>query len=791
MNRKLTLSLAYNAGDEERVLNWVVRHGLANPRVRQLATAVAIAIAVATLTLLRPLDIAFWSIQSKMFTHDPSGEIVLVIDENEVKGRSVADANATLLSILEQLDEGGASRIVVDTPLRRSYNQKLDLELRRKLVALQDRLVLAAPVEDANYDYGKREPNDPMFDGIAPVASSDLTIDFLQFVWFIKPTHKADGKEFPALWTLLASAPSTKQLVHPDYTIGFDSIPRVNTADLVAGRPAAMELVRNRQVVVSGLWGDDRSVSAPGTGYQSMPPAAVHAIAAETHMRGSGSSLGSYAMILGFGAILFVVVALPLSTKTRRISYAVWTSSFVVVFVLAAWLGHRVSLADALVIAVAYAMMRGISNYRRRHLYVDAQSRLPNFAAFRRDLELVDDLKAHVIVVAKIARLDAIFATLRDSEQGEYLRQVASRLRLGEGGTQVYHDGGKYLAMVFRSADYADLFSHLEGLRAVASQAVMIGEQPIDVAITIGVDQTYGAPMANRISSAIVAADQAREAYRPVFIISDFETDSEDWDHSLQSRLEAALSENRISIKLQPKVEMQSGLFVGAEALARWTDQEHGDIPPNRFILQCERAGRLDELTKRVMKNSMDASRYLAEAGLPAKVSVNVSAIQFVDSRVIDLVCMALEETRADPRNIMIEITETARIENLSGARNIMEEIKAMGIDFSIDDFGVGSANLAALFELPFDELKIDRMFADKVATSDRAHAVVDALLRLSRDLGIRSVAEGIEELSTFEMIRDMGGDLAQGFCIARPQTLFLLEETLKLQVSTGAYRVV
>ena len=181
---------------------------------------------------------------------------------------------------------------------------------------------------------------------------------------------------------------------------------------------------------------------------------------------------------------------------------------------------------------------------------------------------MMDDLKQSVLVVAKIARLDAIFATLRDSEQGEYLRQVASRLRLGEGETQVYHDGGKYLAMVFRSADYGDLEGHLEGLRAVASQAVTIGNQPIDVAITIGVDQTYGAAMANRISSAIAAADQAREAYRPVFIISDFEADSEEWDHSLQARLESALSENRIGIKLQPKVEMQTGLFVGAEALA-------------------------------------------------------------------------------------------------------------------------------------------------------------------------------------------------------------------------------
>jgi EAL domain-containing protein (putative c-di-GMP-specific phosphodiesterase class I) len=129
----------------------------------------------------------------------------------------------------------------------------------------------------------------------------------------------------------------------------------------------------------------------------------------------------------------------------------------------------------------------------------------------------------------------------------------------------------------------------------------------------------------------------------------------------------------------------------------------------------------------------MDASRHLASLNLPAKVSVNVSAIQFVDNRIVDLVGLTLEETRVDPADMMIEITETARIENILRARDIVEEIKAMGLGFSIDDFGVGSGNLAALYELPFDELKIDRMFANEVQRSDRARAVVAALLSAPR----------------------------------------------------------
>ncbi|MEO1731985.1 MAG: EAL domain-containing protein [Pseudomonadota bacterium] len=580
------------------------------------------------------------------------------------------------------------------------------------------------------------------------------------------------------------------RLIRPDYSIQGGALPIVDIADIASGNARALAAVQGKQVVISGLGDDDRPLSVPNVRAQSLPSAAVHVIAAETYMRGAGMLFGATEAIAILGALLLLIATASVPTRTRRIAYALWVASFAMAFVLTASQGHRVMLADAMILGLVYASLRATSNYRRRHLFIDSQSRLPNFTAFRRDLEVAKDPEGCVVMVAKIARLDSIFATLKPGQQGEYLRQVATRLRLGEGNTQVFHDGGKYLAMVLRASDYGDLEGHLEGLRAVASQAVAIGGLPIDVAITIGVDQSFGAPVANRISSAIAAADQAREAYRPVFIISDFEADSEEWDHSLQSRLESALSENRISVKLQPKVDMRSGLFVGSEALARWTDRRHGEIPPNRFILQCERAGRLDELTKRVMKKSMDASRHLASNGLPAKVSVNVSAIQFVDSRIVDLVYMALEETRADPANMMIEITETARIEDIRQAGTIIEEIKALGLGFSIDDFGVGSGNLAALYELPFDELKIDRMFANEVQRSQRARAVVDALLKLSRDLGIRSVAEGIDHLSILETLREMGGDLAQGFCIARPQTLPLLEETLRLQRTTGIERV-
>ena len=766
-----------------------MKNRLTSPRVRHVAIAVAFAAVFALMTLLRPLDITFWALQSKFPGAQPSGSIVLVTDKHGAATQSVNAANALLLRSLENLEEAGAERVVIDTPLRASNDIVIDGRLRNALNSIGGRLVIAAPFNEDVYTSGLRQPNAALFSDAAPIVSSDFRTDFLDFAWQAEPTYETESAPRTALWAVLAGEEHARADVQLDYRIAPGELPSVSLTDLASGEPAALEAVRGKQVVFTALDGDNRSFKAPGYSGDDTTSAHISVIAAETAMHGGGKLFSSFVTVPVFALALLLLVCAPLTKLWRRVGYAVWTVMFMASFAVAAVLGHRIFLADPMVIAITFGALRASANYRRRHLLIDAQSRLPNFTAFRRYLEAQGSLDDQVLVVVKIARLDAIFATLKGNEQGEYLRAVAARLSLGEKSANVYHDGGKYLGMVLKRGDYADLQGHLEGLRAIAGQAVVVDTTPIDVAITIGVDQSLDVDAANRISSAIAAADQAREAYRPVFIISDFQADSEEWDHSLQSRLESALSENRISVKLQPKVDMQSGLFVGAEALARWTDQQRGEIPPVRFILQCERAGRLDDLTKRVMEKSMQAANQLASENLPCKVSVNVSAIQFVDSRIVDLVEMALSSTRADPRNIMIEITETARVENLVRARSIMEEIKRLGIEFSIDDFGVGSGNLDALYGLPFDELKIDRMFSNEVGRCPRARAVVASLLGLAREFDMRSVVEGIDHLDTFETLRDMGGDLAQGFCIARPQTLPLLSETLRLQATTQLRR--
>ena len=762
----------------------IVSNLIASERLRHAAIAIGLAIAMGVVTILRPVDITIWSLQTKLFTQEASGEIVYLEIAREEGKQGSPTQNRGLLQALQVLEDAGAARMVIEQPILRSASPEADAALRQKLLQLRDRVVLARKVSELSDAVSQARSSDPFFERDMRIASADFHTDFLGYVWDIEARYQDQLTEIPSLWAALAERDGQfERDIFPDYTIDPATVPQLEMTASSSLAPSMVGSVADKAI----LLGSGREVRMPEHGEQ--PTGMLHILAAETALRGQGFGIIWMFPVAIFAlGLLFAIVACR-SDYRRRLFYAVWVGSIPVIVLAAALLGVRAGISETVALVAIYAGQRAIVGYKRRHLYIDPRSRLPNFEALRRDLGQGALAPGAVVVVAKIARLDAVFATLGQTEQGRYLRLVAGRLSLGEDGTSIYYDGGKYLAFVLDASHYDDLEGHLRGLRAIASQAVTVGSRTLDVSMTFGIDDTGGRTPSNRLSSAIAAADQAREAYRPVFLISDLATDTEDWDYSLQSRLEEALSENRIGIQLQPQSDLASGEIVAAEALARWVDRERGDVPPARFISQCERVGRLDELTKRVLTKSLDAAEGLAREGLTPQISVNVSAIQFVDDRIAGLVEQELALHSVDPRLLTIELTETARIEDFATARSTIERIKRAGVRFAIDDFGVASANLEAMFELPFDELKIDRLFVRQLEESALARSIVANLVRLARDTGIVSIAEGVENRSIYDVLKNLGCERGQGFFIARPMNLSEFQETMRLQIDNGALR--
>lgn len=754
---------------------------LASERLRHAGIAILLALFVGVTTILRPLDITVWSLQAKLFQRSASGDIVFVELESERDRANIAFQNAQIDDLLSRLKTARAGQIVIDAAVLRSGDKAIDAQLRAEIESMENRPIftrtLGPPGEQRQGRAVADKHTDAYFIEGSPVASNDYQADFLGYIWALEATYGSGDSAHAALWTVLAGDSGSRKMIYPDYSIDSETIPAFSAQSFLA--LPSDELTRriaDKTIVI----GEGKLVRVPELG--PTPSSLVHIIAAETVQRGSGHLL-DWPLVMTMFVLLLAVAILGSRDRTaRRAIYGLICAAFVTLFISTSVLGARGFFAETFVLLASYAIMRGVARYRQRHLLIEPRSKLPNFTALRRDLSEPSRRVTYTVVVAKISRLDLVFTTLTVAEQAKYLRKIAERLALGERETTIYYDGGKYFALLLTRGDYDDIESHLLGLRAIASQSIVIGSRSLDVSMTIGVDDAIEMADASRVSSAIAAADQAREAYRPVFIISEIDAPAEDWDHSLQSRLEEALSEDRIGIQLQPQAELQSGLIVAAEALARWSDRERGDIAPWRFISQCERVGRLDELTKRVFVKSFNAAEQLNARGFHPRISINVSAIQFVDQRVADLIETAMAGRNLDPADFTVELTETARIEDFAIAREIVERIKRIGLRLSIDDFGVGSANFEAMMELPFDELKIDRMFVSRIKQSDVAREIVRNLTRLATDAGISSVAEGIEDRETYEILRDFGCELGQGYYIARPLVIEGFIEFLLLQ---------
>jgi diguanylate cyclase (GGDEF)-like protein/PAS domain S-box-containing protein len=224
-----------------------------------------------------------------------------------------------------------------------------------------------------------------------------------------------------------------------------------------------------------------------------------------------------------------------------------------------------------------------------------------------------------------------------------------------------------------------------------------------------------------------------------------------------------ALDENRFVLYAQPIVELATGVVVQEELLLRMRDVEGNIIPPLAFLPTAERCGLISEIDRWVIT---EATRL---AGSGRALAVNLSAASAGDFGILSLVERQLRKHGADPGNLVFEITETAAMGNIDQARLFAEYMIKLGCQFALDDFGTGFASFTYLKQLPVQYLKIDIDFVRDLSRSDRDMSVVKAIVALASDFGQRTIAEGVEDEETAEILRHAGVDLAQGYHFGRP----------------------
>lgn len=219
----------------------------------------------------------------------------------------------------------------------------------------------------------------------------------------------------------------------------------------------------------------------------------------------------------------------------------------------------------------------------------------------------------------------------------------------------------------------------------------------------------------------------------------------------------------------QPKVEFASGRLVGVETLVRWQHAEDGMVFPDQFIPLAEEHHLIDDLTRAVLGVAITEAAGWVQTGLGMHVGVNISMDNLNALDFPDFVAQRLAAAGMAPRALVLEVTESRLMTNAVAALDILTRLRLKHIGLSIDDFGTGHSSLSQLRDIPFDELKVDRGFVHGAAHNPANRAILEGSLGMARQLGMRSVAEGVEDREDWDLMRALGCDLAQGYFIARP----------------------
>jgi EAL domain-containing protein (putative c-di-GMP-specific phosphodiesterase class I) len=255
-------------------------------------------------------------------------------------------------------------------------------------------------------------------------------------------------------------------------------------------------------------------------------------------------------------------------------------------------------------------------------------------------------------------------------------------------------------------------------------------------------------------------------------------------DHAMRQ----ALTAQRFRLAYQPQVQVDGDAIVGAEALARWRDPELGEVAPAQFIAVAEESGFIIALGDWVLAQAVRQAAAWRSRGMPLKVAVNVSALQFQQADFVDRVAAALREADLPGGLLELELTESILVRDAGEALQRLHALSQLGVKLAIDDFGTGYSSLAYLKRFPIQKLKIDRSFIRGTPADQSDAAIVRAVVQLARALNLQVNAEGVETEAQRHFLKEEGCDEMQGFLFSPALDPVSFEQRLRQQVAKGRH---
>jgi len=380
--------------------------------------------------------------------------------------------------------------------------------------------------------------------------------------------------------------------------------------------------------------------------------------------------------------------------------------------------------------------------------------------------------KTVALLIMDLDRFKEINDALGHQSGDQILVQTAKRLREALRDTDtVARLGGDEFALLLPAGD-------AQQATLLAAKALKALEPPyqingidIDVKASVGIAvyPDHGNNADDLIRHADVAMYQAKQQCSG-FMIYTTESDTNSLNRlTLQGELRHAIENGELSLYYQPQVDLMSGAVTGVEALLRWRHPQRGFIPPDEFIPLAEMNGLISMLTELVLNKALHQYNIWRKTGIHLTIAINLSARNLHDARLPAHISNMLSALKIPPDHIHLEITESAMMLDPAKAKQVLDGFDNIGLGLAIDDFGTGYSSLSYLKRLPVDVIKIDKSFVIDMTKDESDASIVRATIDLAHTLGLRVVAEGVEDMETLSVLEKLGCDIVQGYYISKP----------------------
>ena len=425
-------------------------------------------------------------------------------------------------------------------------------------------------------------------------------------------------------------------------------------------------------------------------------------------------------------------------------------------------------------------MMGGIAEREERIAYQarhDSPSGLPNRMSFEGHVADIiaarqDSSKIFSVLLLQLGRFSEINNTLGHDTGEQLIRKIGKNLQgvVPQPNAVARHSNSMF-AVSLDEDNASSIKVTVDRILRLFDESVSIGGLNVDITVTVGEARypkhgTTSRVLLQHADTAIYEANRANRNY----MVYDPEQDPHKPERlSMMGELRRGLDEGQFQFYYQPKVDIATETITAVEALIRWIHPERGFMPPDLFIPLAEQTGNIKKLTAWALDIVVKQSRGWTDKGVKVKIGVNLSAHDLTSRNLPAQIGKLLVDYGVSAECLILEITESAVMEDPARALGVLKELNAMGLTLSIDDYGTGYSSMAYLKSLPVQEIKIDKSFVLNLAENADDEILVRSTIELGHNLGLKVTAEGIEDQAALDILKRHGCDTGQGYFVSKP----------------------